>query len=187
MLSRSVAAFIQTCRRVEIAAFFAAVGSADGRDGNVSDTVVRRQRLCRRNAHRNDPDPCRAVIRVCGAVPAADHPNAAADATKPFTAHGDRDSFDDAYVSAGRADRQRQSFERTDHGTPRDPHRPGNRLPAFTGPVYEAVRKRRSVWGAPAIGHALCVRKRAGRLRLRAVAGADRKSAGNRAGMSFTV
>ena len=172
---------------MEIAAVSAAVRGTDGRDRHVPDTAVRRERLCGRNAHRDGSDPRGAVFRVCGAVPAADRPDDPAYAPEPFDAYGDRNTPRFAYIPAGRIDRQRQSSQRTDHRTSGRADRPRGRPSASAGTVCEAVRQRRSVRRAPAIGHVARVRKRDGRLHLRAVAGTDRKSAGDRTGMSFAV
>ena len=187
VLPRGVSSAVQTRRRVEITAFFVPLCSTDGRDCNVFDIAVGRQRLCGRNADRNDPASSCAVFRVCGAVPAADRPNAAVDATEPFAAYGGYDPSCVAYVSPGRFDRQRKSSQRTDHGASCGFDRPGGRPTSFAGTVYEAVRQRRSVRRAAAICHASLVRKRDSRLYLRTVARADRKGTGNRAGNSFTV
>lgn len=187
MLFCGVASAVQTRRRMAVAAVSGVVRDADGRDGDVSDAAVRRQRLCRRNADRDGPDSRRAVFGVCCAVPAADRPDAFANASDPFFAYGDRDPPCDAHIPIGRFDRQRQSSQRTDHGAPGDPDRQDGRSTSFAGAVYQAVRHRSSLRGTAAIGYASRIRKYTGRLHLRTVAGADRKSAGDRTGMSFTV
>ena len=172
---------------MEIAAVSAVVRGADGRGCHVFDAAVRRERLCGRNACRDGSGPCCAVFGVCGALPAADRPIAFDNASEPLDAYGGRGPARVPYVSTGCFDRQRESSQRTDHGSSGHLDRPHRRSTFVARAVHEAFRQRRSVRRATAISHALRIRKRAGRLYLRAVAGADRKGAGDRAGMPFTV
>ena len=139
VLSDPVAAAVQTCRRMEIAAVFDAFRCNDGRDRFASDAAVRRQRVCGRDDDRDRSAACSDAFHVCCAVPAAASAQYAFDPPQTITAYGDRDTACFTQLSAGRAYRQRESAARADHGIARDPDRSSGRSADAAGTVSEAV------------------------------------------------
>ena len=186
-LSFAVAAAVSTGGRMEIDSVFAAFGRADGRYRHAVDAFARRERVCGRNDDRHRAAARRIAFGRCRALYAECAAQTAIGPKESLAAHGDRDSAVDAYLPSRRADRQRESAERTVERITRRSDRSTGRPTAESGTVQEAFRKRRSLGRTSGLGHADRVQRRGGRLHLRTVADADRSGAGNSAGNPVTV
>ena len=187
VFSVPVSGFVPTIvSAIESFAVSHAVRGAVRRDGNAFDAAVRRNRVCGRNDGRHGAAACRAAVRARGGVSAAAHSQAAAGSQTPFAAYRSDHPPEGAYGPIGCADRQRQSASGAAHRAAGDSDGSGGRLPDKTDSVCQTVGRRRSVRRAAGFGRSAAIRQRHGGLRLRAVAGTDRRSAGDSAGESFT-
>ncbi len=188
VLSAGFAAAVPPLRRIsETDPVYSACGGIDGRGSDASDPAVRRNGLCGRNDGRDGSAARSASFGGLRCVSAAIDPKAAFGPQKKDAAYGTDGSACGAYLSAGRADRQRKSVEGPCFGSAGHSDRQRGRSAAASDSVYKSVLRRRSVRGTAGIGRAPAIRRRHGRLYLRESAGTDRRGAGDPAGKSFTV